>query len=61
MLLKLSLGIRSHKVAKLPLASFGEQEETSYQLFRKCYAHMVVRHSIIGVHIMQPEELGEVR
>ena len=47
------------KIRTNPLCPlFGEEEETSYHFLRKCCANTLVRYSIIGAYLMEPEELS---
>ena len=49
------------KVRTDPLCpACGEEEETSYHLLGKCDAYMLMRQSILGAYLMEPEELGKV-
>jgi len=50
------------KVQTDPLCpACGEEEETSYQLLGKCCAYMVIRNSIMGVYLIELDDIGKVR
>ena len=38
-----------------------EEEETSYHLLGKCCANVVIRNSIMGVYVIEPDDIGKVR